>query len=59
MRRRRRPAIGRIVAHCRDLRLNMALAAGIFFVGIRALLSLSQDVAIANPVKKIAAQARC
>jgi predicted membrane metal-binding protein len=31
--------------------LNMALAAGIFFVGIRALLSLSQDVAHRYPVK--------
>lgn len=35
--------------------LNMALAAGIFFVGIRALLSLSQDFAHRYPVKKIAA----
>lgn len=35
--------------------LNMALAAGIFFVGIRALLSLSQDVAHRYPIKKIAA----
>lgn len=35
--------------------LNMALAAGIFFVGIRALLSLSQEVAHRYPVKKIAA----
>jgi ComEC/Rec2-related protein len=35
--------------------LNMALAAGIFFVGIRALLSLSQELAHRYPVKKIAA----
>jgi ComEC/Rec2-related protein len=35
--------------------LNMALASGIFFVGIRALLSLSQDVAHRYPIKKIAA----
>lgn len=35
--------------------LNMALAAGIFFVGIRALLSLSQELAHRFPVKKIAA----
>jgi len=35
--------------------LNMALAAGLFFVGIRALLSLSQDIAHRYPVKKIAA----
>ena len=35
--------------------LNMALASGIFFVGIRALLSLSQEVAHRFPVKKIAA----
>ncbi|MCB1446247.1 MAG: ComEC/Rec2 family competence protein [Rhizobiaceae bacterium] len=35
--------------------LNMALAAGIFFVGIRALLSLSQTIAHRYPVKKIAA----
>lgn len=35
--------------------LNMALAAGIFFVGIRALLSLSQEFAHRYPVKKIAA----
>ncbi|MGV3553252.1 ComEC/Rec2 family competence protein [Rhizobium sp.] len=35
--------------------LNMALAAGIFFVGIRALLSLSQGLAHRYPVKKFAA----
>ena len=35
--------------------LNMALAAGIFFVGIRALLSLSQTVTHLYPVKRIAA----
>ena len=35
--------------------LNMALAAGIFFVGIRALLSLSQELAHRYPIKKIAA----
>jgi competence protein ComEC len=35
--------------------LNMALAAGIFFVGIRALLSLSQEVAHRYPVKRVAA----
>lgn len=35
--------------------LNMALASGIFFVGIRALLSLSQDIAHRFAVKKIAA----
>lgn len=35
--------------------LNMALAAGIFFVGIRALLSLSQELAHCFPIKKIAA----
>lgn len=35
--------------------LNMALAAGIFFVGIRALLSFSQDIAHRYPIKKIAA----
>lgn len=35
--------------------LNMALAAGIFFVGLRALLSLSQGFAHGYPVKKIAA----
>jgi competence protein ComEC len=35
--------------------LNMALAAGIFFVGIRALLSLNQEIAHRYAVKKIAA----
>ncbi|MDB5552037.1 MAG: ComEC/Rec2-related protein [Rhizobium sp.] len=35
--------------------LNMALAAGLFFVGIRALLSLNQEIAHRYPVKKIAA----
>jgi competence protein ComEC len=35
--------------------LNMALAAGIFFVGIRTLLSLSQELTHRYPVKKIAA----
>lgn len=35
--------------------LNMALAAGIFFVGIRALLSLSQEIAHRYPIKKFAA----
>jgi ComEC/Rec2-related protein len=35
--------------------LNMALAAGIFFVGLRTLLALSQGLAQALPVKKIAA----
>ena len=35
--------------------LNMALASGIFFVGIRALLSLSQGIAHRYPIKKIAA----
>ncbi len=35
--------------------LNMALAAGIFFVGLRKLLSLSPGLAEALPVKKIAA----
>lgn len=35
--------------------LNMALAAGLFFVGIRAVLSLSQDLAHRYPIKKIAA----
>lgn len=35
--------------------LNMALAAGIFFVGLRKLLSLSPGLAQALPVKKIAA----
>lgn len=35
--------------------LNMALAAGIFFVGLRKLLSLSPGIAQALPVKKIAA----
>lgn len=37
--------------------LNMALAAGIFFVGMRSLLSLLPGVAQAFPVKKIAAVA--
>ncbi|WJH40230.1 ComEC/Rec2 family competence protein [Aliirhizobium terrae] len=35
--------------------LNMALAAGIFFVGLRTLLALSPGTAQAIPVKKIAA----
>jgi len=35
--------------------LNMALSAGIFFVGFRTLLSLFPSVAQAYPVKKIAA----
>lgn len=35
--------------------LNMALAAGIFFVGLRLLLSLSQELSHRLPVKKIAA----
>ncbi|MBX9457161.1 MAG: ComEC/Rec2 family competence protein [Rhizobium sp.] len=35
--------------------LNMALAAGIFFVGIRGLLSLSQGIAHRYPIKKFAA----
>ncbi|MBL0372994.1 ComEC/Rec2 family competence protein [Rhizobium sp. KVB221] len=35
--------------------LNMALAAGISFVGLRLLLSLSQEIAHRWPVKKIAA----
>jgi competence protein ComEC len=35
--------------------LNMALAAGLFFVGLRALLSLSQGLAHRYPIKKIAA----
>lgn len=35
--------------------LNMALAAGLFFVGIRGILSLSQDFAHRYPIKKIAA----
>ncbi|WP_404947024.1 ComEC/Rec2 family competence protein [Rhizobium terrae] len=35
--------------------LNMALAAGIFFVGVRTLLSLFTGFAQAYPVKKIAA----
>lgn len=35
--------------------LNMALAAGIFFVGFRALLSLSQELAHRYQTKKIAA----
>lgn len=35
--------------------LNMALAAGLFFVGIRMVLSLSQDIAHRYPIKKIAA----
>jgi competence protein ComEC len=35
--------------------LNMALAAGIFFVGLRSLLALFPPVAQAWPVKKIAA----
>jgi competence protein ComEC len=35
--------------------LNMALAAGLFFVGLRMLLSLSQGVSHGWPVKKIAA----
>ncbi|WP_093001257.1 ComEC/Rec2 family competence protein [Rhizobium sp. NFR07] len=35
--------------------LNMALAAGIFFVGLRTLLALSPAAAQALPVKKIAA----
>lgn len=35
--------------------LNMALAAGIFFIGIRALLSLNQEVTHRYPVKKVAA----
>jgi ComEC/Rec2-related protein len=35
--------------------LNMALAAGIFFVGLRWLLSLSQELSHSLPVKKIAA----
>ncbi|WP_205908194.1 ComEC/Rec2 family competence protein [Rhizobium wuzhouense] len=35
--------------------LNMALAAGIFFVGLRALLSLFPGMAQRYPVKKIAA----
>lgn len=35
--------------------LHMALAAGLFFVGFRLLLSLSQGIAHALPVKKIAA----
>lgn len=35
--------------------LNMALSAGIFFVGFRALLSLFPAIAQAYPVKKIAA----
>jgi ComEC/Rec2-related protein len=35
--------------------LNMALAAGLFFVGLRLLLSLSQEVVHRLPVKKIAA----
>lgn len=35
--------------------LNMALSAGIFFVGFRALLSLFRAIAQAYPVKKIAA----
>eukprot|EP00913_Durusdinium_trenchii_P008236 g7733.t1 len=35
--------------------LNMALAAGIFFVGLRTLLALSPGLAQALPVKKIAA----
>ncbi len=37
--------------------LNMALAAGIFFVGLRKLLSLSPAIAQSWPVKKIAAAA--
>jgi len=35
--------------------LNMALAAGIFFVGLRLLFSLSQELSHRLPVKKIAA----
>jgi ComEC/Rec2-related protein len=35
--------------------LNMALAAGLFFVGLRSLLSLSQEISHRWPVKKIAA----
>lgn len=35
--------------------LNMALAAGIFFVGLRGVLSLSQEIAHRYPIKKIAA----
>ncbi len=35
--------------------LNMALAAGLFFVGLRLLLSLSQEIPHRWPVKKIAA----
>jgi ComEC/Rec2-related protein len=35
--------------------LNMALAAGIFFVGVRTLLSLSGSLAQRFPIKKIAA----
>jgi ComEC/Rec2-related protein len=35
--------------------LNMALAAGLFFVGLRVLLSLSQEISHRWPVKKIAA----
>jgi len=35
--------------------LNMALAAGLFFVGLRMLLSLSQTIAHTWPVKRIAA----
>ena len=35
--------------------LNMALAAGIFFVGIRSLLGLNQEIAHRYPVKKVAA----
>jgi len=35
--------------------LNMALAAGIFFVGIRMLLSFNQEITHRYPVKKIAA----
>lgn len=35
--------------------LNMALAAGLFFVGLRMLLSMSQEISHRLPVKKIAA----
>lgn len=35
--------------------LNMALSAGIFFVGLRMLLSLHQGLAQAFPIKKLAA----
>jgi ComEC/Rec2-related protein len=35
--------------------LNMALAAGLFFVGLRSILSVSQEISHRWPVKKIAA----